>query len=288
MSDITLSSAVRNNVLTLQRIAGQQTTVQNRLATGLKVSSALDDPRNYFQASSLNFRAADLARLQDGMGLAIKTFEAADKGIKAMTKLAENMAAIAKSALDATTAAARTEFQTQFEELRKQMAGIANDSGFNGVNLLGGDTLTTQFDENNVNTQTVTGVDYRSFNGTTAYVATDAAGVVGIDQATAWGALTAAADTAIQASQTAVKDAISALRQQASVFGSNLTVVKVREDFTKEMINTLKGGADGLTLADQNEEAANLLALQTRQQLSQQALSLATQSEQSVLRLLQG
>lgn len=288
MSGISLTTAMRGNLLSLQNTQSLITTTQNKLATGLKVSSALDNAQSFFQASAMNNRASDLARLQDGMGLAIKTFEAADKGIKAMTKIAENMAAVAKSALDATTVAARTDFLTQFEELRKQMAGIANDSGFNGVNLLGGDTLTTQFDENNVNTQTVTGVDYRSFNGTTAYVATDAAGVVGIDQATGWGALTAAADTAIQTSQTAVKDAISELRKQASVFGSNLTVVRVREDFTKEMINTLKGGADGLTLADQNEEAANLLALQTRQQLSQQALSLATQSEQSVLRLLQG
>ncbi|KAA2244178.1 flagellin [Salinarimonas soli] len=285
MSNITLSSPVRNTVLTLQNIAGTQATVQNRLATGLKVSSALDDPRNFFQASALNNRASDLARLQDSMGLAIKTFEAADKGIKAMTKLAENMAAIAKSALDATTATARTDFQTQFEELRKQMAAVAADSGINGVNLLGGDVLTTEFDEKGINKQAVTGVDWRSFNGTSAYVATDAAGVIGVTQATAWGAITPAADTAIKASADLVKAAITKLRDQAAVFGSNLTVVKVREDFTKEMINTLKGGADGLTLADQNEEAANLLALQTRQQLSQQALSLATQSEQGILRL---
>ncbi|HEY8567084.1 MAG TPA: hypothetical protein VIL65_16425, partial [Beijerinckiaceae bacterium] len=260
MSGISLTTAMRGNLLSLQNTQSLITTTQNKLATGLKVSSALDNAQSFFQASAMNNRASDLARLQDGMGLAIKTFEAADKGIKAMTKIAENMAAVAKSALDATTVASRTDFQTQFEELRKQMAGIANDSGFNGVNLLGGDSLTTQFDENNVNTQTATGVDYRGFGAGTAYAAANA--VVGVAQATAWTTADAAGDTAIKASQDLVKAAISTLREKASVFGSNLTVVKVREDFTKEMINTLKGGADGLTLADQNEEAANLLALQ--------------------------
>ncbi|WP_188311802.1 flagellin [Salinarimonas soli] len=284
-SAISLSTAMRSNLLSLQNTQDGITLTQNRLATGLKVSSALDNPRSFFQASSMNNRASDLARLQDSMGLAIKTFEAADKGIKAMTKLAENMAAVAKSALDSTTVTARTDFQTQFEELRKQMAAVAADSGINGINLLGGDTLTTEFDEKGTNKQTVAGKDYRSFNATTAYVATDTAGVVGVTQATTWTTVDATGDTAIKASADLVKKAITTLRDQAAVFGSNLTVVKVREDFTKEMINTLKGAADGLTLADQNEEAANLLALQTRQQLGVQALSLANQSQQGILRL---
>jgi flagellin-like hook-associated protein FlgL len=275
---------MRSNLLSLQNTQSNISLIQNRLATGLKVSSALDNAQNFFQASAMNNRANDLARLQDSMGLAVKTFEAADKGIKAMTKLAENMAAVVKSAQDATTAADRTTFQTQFEELRKQMAAVANDSGFNGVNLLGGDTLKTDFNEKGTSSQSVTGVDYRGFaSGGTAYAAAES--VVGVAQATAWGGIDAAANTAIAASATGVKAAISTLRNQAAVFGSNLTVVKMREDYTKEMINTLKAGADGLTLADQNEEAANLLALQTRQQLGVQALSLANQSQQGILRL---
>ena len=62
-------------------------------------------------------------------------------------------------------------------------------------------------------------------------------------------------------------------------------MVQNRQDFSKAMINTLTTGADNLTLADQNEEAANMLSLQTRQQLSQTALSLANQANQGVLRL---
>ncbi len=311
---ISLTSAMRSNLLSLQSTQSLMATTQNRLATGLKVSSALDNPSSFFQASAMNNRASDLGRLQDGMGLAIKTFEAADKGIKAMTKIAENMAAIAKSALDATTTEERSKLAGQFNELRKQLADTANDSGFNGINLLAGDSLETEFNEDGSSKQSVTGVNYAARNASTGdFDAT--LDVVGIGTAGApavaassgpdgvagnaddvaavagsgWSHATAATATAaIKASQDDVKAAISELRNQAAVFGSNLTVVKIREDFTKEMINTLKGGADGLTLADQNEEAANLLALNTRQQLSQQALSLATQSEQSILRLLGG
>ncbi len=280
---ISLSNAMRTNLLSLQNTQSQIGTIQNRLATGLKVSSAIDDPRNFFQAQALNNRANDLSRRLDGMGIGIKTIEAADKGIKGMTKILESMSAIVKEAADATTPAARETLGTQFNALRTQLTTLAADSGFNGINLLGGDNLTVSFNEGGTNTLSVTAVAY----------ATDAAGVAvavasaaGADDNTNWAAATAAnGDTAIAASETAVNTAISNLRTQAASFGSNLTMVRIREDFTKEMVNTLKAGADGLVLADQNEEAAKLLALQTSQQLGIQALSLASQSQQGILRL---
>lgn len=82
-----------------------------------------------------------------------------------------------------------------------------------------------------------------------------------------------------------LQNVLNEVRAQASDLGSTLSVVQNREDFTKRMINTLETGAANLTLADSNEEAANMLALQTRQQLSQTALSLASQADQAVLRL---
>jgi len=82
-----------------------------------------------------------------------------------------------------------------------------------------------------------------------------------------------------------IDTALSSLRTQASKFGSNLTTVQTRQDFTKNMINTLQTGADNLVLADTNQEGANLLALQTRQQLSSTALALSAQADQAVLRL---
>ena len=92
-------------------------------------------------------------------------------------------------------------------------------------------------------------------------------------------------DASIDARLATLSDALGTLRSQSSAFGSNLSIVENRQDFTKNMINTLETGAANLTLADTNEEAANLLALQTRQQLSSTALSMASQSDQAVLRL---
>jgi flagellin-like hook-associated protein FlgL len=82
-----------------------------------------------------------------------------------------------------------------------------------------------------------------------------------------------------------LRTAITTLSTQASSFGSALTTIQTRQDFTKNMINTLQSGADNLVNADLNEESATLLALNTRQQLSQTALSLASQADQAVLRL---
>ena len=84
---------------------------------------------------------------------------------------------------------------------------------------------------------------------------------------------------------TIVEDAVSKLRNMASVFGNNYSIVENREEFTENLINVLEEGADKLTLADMNEESANMLALQTRQQLAINSLSLASQAAQSVLSL---
>src|SRR5690606_27772527 len=94
------------------------------------------------------------------------------------------------------------------------------------------------------------------------------------------------ADTAdIMAASTDLTAALTTLRSQSQTLSANLSVVQIRQDFTKATINTLQAGSDALTLADSNEEGANLLALQTRQQLSTTALSLAAQADQNVLRL---
>jgi flagellin len=280
MAEVILSAAIRNNVLTLQRIGNQQTTIQNRLATGLKVSSAIDDPRNFFQSQALNNRASDLNRRLDGMGLAIKTFEAADKGIKAITKIVENMSALVKEAKDARGADAdtiRESLREQYEALRGQLEDIAKDSGFNGINLLGGETLSVDFNEDGSSNLSRTGLDYTD--------STSATGLnIAAQDANDWD-VAGPPDFDFDGLISNLNESINGLRTQAATLGSDLTMVRIREDFTKDMVNTLKAGADGLTLADQNEEAANLLALQTRQQLGIQALSLASQSQQGILRL---
>ncbi len=79
--------------------------------------------------------------------------------------------------------------------------------------------------------------------------------------------------------------ALSTLESEAQTLGAGLSTVQIRQDFTKATINTLQTGSAALTLADSNQEGANLLALQTRQQLSSSALSLASQADQNVPRL---
>jgi flagellin-like hook-associated protein FlgL len=161
---------------------------------------------------------------------------------------------------------------TQFNDLRSQLDKLADDSSFNGINLLHGDTLKLVFNETNTSSISIVSQDANGINST----------VLGIGTASS----TEFSDNdALDARADALHNALTQLRSQSSAFGSNLSIVQNRQDFTKNMINTLQVGSDNLTLADSNEEAANLLALQTRQQLSTTALSLASQSDQAVLRL---
>ena len=100
MSGISLTASMRSNLLSLQNIASRQDIVQNRLATGLKVSSAIDNPSSYYTASSLNNRAADLTALLDSMSQGIQTIKAASEAIDSGTKFLEQAKAVAFSALE--------------------------------------------------------------------------------------------------------------------------------------------------------------------------------------------
>jgi len=272
MSAIVLSAGVRSNLLNLQTTGALIEQTQVRLSTGKRVNSALDNPTNFFTAQALSNRANDLSGLLDSMSNAIKTLQAADNGISAITKLVQSAQALARQAQQTSDAAEKASLATQFDDTRAQIDKLAADSGFNGKNLINGDNLDVVFNESGSSKLTITGV-----TDTTA-------GAVAISATV--GSWAAAAD--IQTSLDAATAALSTLRTQSKAFGSSLSTVQARQDFTKSMINTLTTGADNLTLADSNEEGANLLALQTRQQLSTTALSLAVQSDRNVLRLFGG
>jgi flagellin len=168
-----------------------------------------------------------------------------------------------------TPDATRSNYQTQFNDILTQIDAMSKDASYNGINLLAGDQLKVVFNEKGSSSLTIAGVKF------------DSAGL-NLSAVSGNGFQTnAAIDTTI----TGLETALSTLRTQASSFGSNLTTVQTRQDFTKNMINTLQTGADALVLADTNEEGANMLALQTRQQLSTTALSLSAQADQAVLRL---
>jgi flagellin len=176
----------------------------------------------------------------------------------------------------ATVNTIRSSLASQFEQLKVQIDQLIKDTGYNGVNLLNGDTLKVIFNENNTTFVNIAGVIFNAQGLGMAAVVNGASQ----DTSNKW-----QSDYEIGAALTKLDAALTKVRTQASSFGSNLIVLQTRQDFTKQAIATLNGGSDLLTLADTSEEGANLLALQTRQQLSTQALSLSAQTDQAVLRL---
>ncbi len=375
MADISLTASMRSNLLSLQNTQSLMDVTQERLSTGKKVNSALDNPSSFYTAQSLTNRANDLSGLLDSMGQGVQTIKAANEGIEAITTFVQQAKSVANQArneankvagsvgdYDAEKIAANTKFNitvtyngetkseevtltdaktsgtdaateiqdvlqamefgadstalganytvafedgafkvssangeeikisfevggtkmsatagnanrlksvSQFNDVLDQIDQLAKDSGYKGINLLGGtdQSLTVVFNEDRSSSITIKGVD-----GSTAGL--------GVAQATSWGNL-----ASIETSLDEVDAAITKLRSMSSEFGNNYSVVQTREEFTENLINVLEEGSDKLTLADMNEESANMLALQTRQQLAINSLSLASQAAQSVLKL---
>lgn len=365
---------MRSNLLSLQNTQSLMDMTQERLSTGKKVNSALDNPTSYYTSQSLTNRASDLSALLDSMGQGIQTIKAANEGIESITEFVQQAKSVANQARDeankvagstgnydaekiaantfnitvtyngetkskqvtltgektsGTDAAAkiqtalqamkfgadstalganytvsfedgafkvnsangeeikisfevggakmdasagnanRVKAISQFNDILDQIDQLAKDSGYKGVNLLGGtdQSLTVIFNEDRSSNLTIQGVD-ASTKG------------LDISRVTDWGS-----NTNIDASIEEVEDAVNELRNMASEFGNNYSIVQNREDFTENLINVLEEGSDKLVLADMNEESANMLALQTRQQLGVNSLSLASQAAQAVLKL---
>ena len=275
ISNISLTAGARANLLTLQQTDSLLTSTQQRLATGKKVNSALDNAQAFFAASANNNRASALTSRKDGLGQAIQVIKTADAGISAIDSLLDQAAGIVATA-QGTLADTSDDvsLKAQYDEIITQINDIVDDSGYQGTNLLKGtatDTLDVVFNAKGDNKLTLTGV---SSDAT-------ALGLSGGSATTFAGAVAADLNT-IAADLVSAK---STLETTSTALSGNVGIINAREEFTNALINNLQVGADKLTLADTNEEGANLLALQTRQQLGVISLSLANQSSQSVLRL---
>ena len=376
MADISLTASMRSNLLSLQQTQSLMDTTQERLSTGKKVNSAIDNPSSYYTAQSLTNRASDLNALLDSMGQGIQTIQAANEGIEAITDFVQQAKALANTARDNATVkgttssgtytaaddtknitvkiegvadqdikvilkdtdsleqaatkiatalndstdgvkdaedtviggftatvengqikisnskgivanvsgtisgitfngeignSTRTTSMKQYNEILDQIDQLAKDSGYKGVNLLQGNSLKVVFNEDRSS--------YLTINSTFADTSDEG---LKISRAEDW---TNPDNEAIDASISELENAITSLRNMASEFGNNYSIVENRENFTESLINVLEEGSDKLTLADMNEESANMLALQTRQQLAINSLSLASQAAQSVLSL---
>ncbi|MEJ8474843.1 flagellin [Roseibium algae] len=377
MTDITISSAVRSNLNALQSTSKMMSEVQEKLSTGKKVNSALDNPNSFFTAKGLENRANDLSSLLDDMGQSVQTLKAADTGIGAISDLVDAAKAKANQASQTSSQSERAQYSKEYNELLTQIEDIAKDSGYKGKNLLGGtgNDLSVTFNEDGSSSLSISSVDFTDSASTTGLSLSDLAegsessstidlgtaantsvtldsatqfatgdvisitdvngtelgslevtdtttvadleavydGIDGVSAAFTTDTLTVtsdfeittkstgstpadttssggtnsgfAKDSDIDAALSKLKGAQDTLRSQASTFGTNLSIVESRQDFTNKLINTLEEGAGKLTLADTNEEGANLLALQTQQSLASTSLSLASQADQNVLRL---
>jgi hypothetical protein len=177
----------------------------------------------------------------------------------------------AAAVADPSSQAQRASLVAQYNNVLAQINTTSQDSSFNGINLLNGDTLKLTFNETGKSTLSITGV---TFNAAGLSLSSLTAGTDFLDNSSANKALTA------------LTAASTTLRSEASALGSNLSIVQIRQDFSKNLINVLQTGSSNLTLADTNEEAANSQALSTRQAIAVSALALANQSQASVLQLL--
>ncbi|MDH5771524.1 MAG: flagellin [Rhodospirillaceae bacterium] len=268
--NITLSASIRANLLSLQTTNSLLNRTSERLATGLRVNSALDDPGAYFTSRSLTNRANDLAKLKDGIGQAIQTIKATDTSLNSITALVEQAQSLVTQAQEAQAnnlTATVTSLEGDYNKIKSQVTQLISDAGYKGVNLLKNVDLKVTFNEGGSSTLTVQGV---TLDG---------------DLAISTAAWTVTSATAIDGDLTKIKAALAKLRTTASAFGTDLGIIQTREDFTTKFITGLQEGSGRLVDANLEEESANLLALQTRQSLGTTSLSFANQSQQSILQL---
>ena len=276
LADFGLSAATTN--VTPPALSGETLTIS---ATGGGAGTSIIFGTGAGQVSTLNELNSALAanNLQatidssTGKINITTTNDAASSTIGTIGGTATALASLTAAApvADPTSQATRSSLVAQYNNVLAQINTTAQDASFNGINLLNGDTLKLTFNETGRSTLSITGV---VFNSTGLGLSSLTAGTDFLDNSSANKAITA------------LNTASTSLRSEASTLGSNLSIVQIRQDFNKNLINVLQTGSSNLTLADTNEEAANSQALSTRQSIAVSALALANQAQSSVLQLL--
>lgn len=297
IGDIGLTSFMRSNLISLQNTSKLLGQTEERLATGKKVNTAVDNPANFFAASSHTSRAGQLDSLKDGISEAIQTVKSADSGIKGVLSTIESLRGVitqARSAINDTVNSATTlggaaaggasGLTGQYNRLIEQLNNLVTDASYKGTNFLtsGSVTLTVNFNEN-----ASTKIVMSGFNAGASGLGISGAGTTLTVAGTTGNLTSGDLDTVAELNtmESRLNTAIATLQTKSSELAANLSVLTARETFIEEMVNTLIVGATKLTEADTNEEGANLLSLQTKQQLGTTALSISSQAEQSILRL---
>jgi flagellin-like hook-associated protein FlgL len=283
---IVLGTATQANLLALQNINSDLGITQNHLSTGLAVASATDDAVKYFQSQSLSNRANDLSTRKSQIDQGIQSLTAATNGISSAISILQQMEGIVNGA-STQTAAQRASAATQFNTLGQQLSTLLNDANYQGLNLINStaSNLTLQFSLSSTSTLKIAGQNLLFSKlvtgGKNLVKGSGAATKLITVKFSAVSNKISVFTNIYNALQTAVFKA----QASAQTLGTNVNFLQTRMSFTQAYMTTLNQGASDLTVADVNLESTNLVTLQTRQQLALQSLSIATQSEQSVLRL---
>jgi len=318
MSDITLTSTERTTLLSLQQVTSLQNRTQERLNTGKKVNSAIDNASAYFQSAALNTRSSEFTGYKSTIDQSIQSINAALTGTSQVETLLQDLLGVVQNSESGSTSQ-RVAATTQFKNIGQQLAQLVKDSTYQGLNLLTSSStaLSTQFSNRTAATFSISGYALLStgsrsiftaaaaspFNTSTGaltfsvlindYGSTTAANtsvnVEGFSQLVASGTSTLAATqvTAIfNGSINAINNAISQVEAITASLATNVDILQARSDFSASYANTLVSGSNALTLADLNTEAANSTALALRQQLGIQSLSTSSTQNSSILTLL--
>jgi len=306
---VSLSATMRGAVNSMNDLQGLIDESNRRLATGKKVNSALDNAQSYFAASGFQKDSRDLANLLDSQTNALQIVTRANKSIEGISKIVDSAVALARQAKGLNnTDTTRDTLGSQVQALLNQADQLARDSGFNGKTFAQASSGTADTLEVFFNTATLAAqqtkvtlksvdVGVNSATGLNLAIAANgfswtapAAGAQVVDGTsgasyTAANWTGAAGDGRIDAFITAAAAAQTRLQAGAASLSVNASVIQIRQDFNKASQRINNEQADNLTLANINEEGANLSALQTKQQLAVQALSLASRADQAILRL---
>ena len=279
---VILGAATQQNLLSLQDINTNLVSTQNHLSTGLKVASAVDNAVAFFQADALKNRANDLTNRKDAIDQGISSLTTATQASQSVVSILQQLQGILTTT-KTQTASQRAAATTQFNTLSRQLTVLVNDASYQGLNLVNSTkaTLNIQFSQSSSSKLTIQGTNIQA----SGLVTTGKASVLATLAVTAKFSAVSNSTSAFDNGFNILQAAITKVQSAAQTLGGNVSFLQTRLQFTNAYETTLNTGSGKLILADVNEESANLVTLQTRQQLALQALSIATQSEQAVLRL---
>ncbi len=270
LKDVSLSSSAKTNLFSIQNISKGLEKTEKNIATGKKVNSIFEGASAFLQSQGFLDRASDLSNVKDATSIALQTINISNSAIDSVSKLVDQAKGLTTAALQTQDPTQRAALAQQFDDLRGQIDGIVSDAKLNGRNLIDGTSgsLTVNFNESSTSSLTINNTNLTSAG-------------LGVAASTNSFANNSDINTAISNLTTAS----STLRTTAASLGSNATVIQTRQDFTNDLINNLQSSSDTLTLADLNEEGANLLAQQTAYSLSISALSISNQQQQAIIKL---